>query len=283
MNIRFQLNTYLEDNFSGYKIISKITEGEDSETYLIGDNTKMLILRLNDSKLGFTKDKNAYENFKSDTLLIPQVIRIDSFGDQYICISEYIDGTSYKKLSTADSLIYTDKLFELHLELANTKKGHTFKKSSWKQHLLEAKKVSSWKKLSLTKKFNVNLAKDLFSKIENNLHFIIERQDLVHGDFGYDNVLINKDEKLYLIDWEYSLLGDSLFDIAWLQFWSFEINYLKKYKIFANNHNIDMNNFSERIAVYSYYIALTTLEWYAKSKDTSKYDWIEKIIVKRYI
>ena len=283
MNPYIKVQNYLEKKLPDFKIISRITEGEDSQTFLIENKSKKLILRINDSSFGFKKDKEAYENFKTDTLLIPKIIKIDSFGGQYICISEYIDGNSYKKLETSDRLKLTDKLFELHLALANTKVTRNSRESSWKQHLLETKDVSLWEKLALTKKFNVSLANDLFFKIESNMHFIEEKEDLVHGDFGYDNVLINKNKNLYLIDWEYSRNGDSLFDIAWLQFWSFEINYLEKYEAFARNHKIDLNNFSERINVYSYYIAITTLEWYSRSGNISGYDWIEEIIVQRYI
>ncbi len=283
MTLNKKIKNYLDENFPQFIVTSEITEGEDSETFVIQNKDKRLVLRINSSQKGFLKDQEAYEKFNSNTLRIPKVIKIDSIDNTCICISEYIEGKSFEKFGINRRTKYTPKLFELHLQLSKQKNIETFKKDSWKTHLLKAKNIESWKKLAKTTQFNLDIAKKLFNNIEEKIDFITESENLVHGDFGYDNVIITKDENFYLIDWEYATVGDPLFDIAWMQFWSFDIDYLAMYKTFARENNIDLQSFTERIELCLNYIALTTLKWYAQSGKKSGYKWIEEIIVERYL
>ncbi|MBU1164781.1 aminoglycoside phosphotransferase family protein [Patescibacteria group bacterium] len=280
MNIDPKIIKYLTQIYPGYKLKSQINEGEGSQTYVMDSNGSKQILRINNSNKGFFKDKLAYEKYRTSRLHVPKVISIDPVDDVFICISEYIEGTSYKKLNQNNRLKYLDDLFLLHLELGKVENLDINSNYSWKEFLLDVNKSSSWKMLASTTSFSIELANKLLDLIKNNLSLIPEKQNLVHGDFGYDNVIINQNNDLYLIDWEFSIMGDSLFDIAWLQFWSSGINYLDHYEKFARQKQIDISNFKKRIEVYSYYIALTSLEWYAESKNINRYSWLEDTVIK---
>lgn len=51
---------------------------------------------------------------------------------------------------------------------------------------------------------------------DNAQHVGSDRVGLVHGDFHYNNVLVNDDEALFVIDWSNVRLADPRHDIAWL-------------------------------------------------------------------
>ena len=48
-----------------------------------------------------------------------------------------------------------------------------------------------------------------------------DHRQLIHGDLLYGNVLDSPDDRITaLFDWGNSLVGDPLYDIAWLIFWA---------------------------------------------------------------
>lgn len=53
--------------------------------------------------------------------------------------------------------------------------------------------------------------------LRDNSHRVgCDRVGLVHGDFHYNNVLVNDDEALFVIDWSNVRVADPRHDIAWL-------------------------------------------------------------------
>jgi aminoglycoside phosphotransferase (APT) family kinase protein len=59
-------------------------------------------------------------------------------------------------------------------------------------------------------------------RIESLLGSCPERRDLIHGDLLHRNVLVSPDatEVTAVFSWKCSVLGDFLYDVAWLTFWS---------------------------------------------------------------
>ena len=43
---------------------------------------------------------------------------------------------------------------------------------------------------------------------------------LLHGDYGFDNVLVDQGKISGVLDWANAKYGDFLYDVAWLDFWS---------------------------------------------------------------
>jgi len=59
----------------------------------------------------------------------------------------------------------------------------------------------------------------LMRTVETLLPFCPEERQLVHGDFGFDNVLVAEGRVTGVIDWQNARFGDGLYDVAWLDFW----------------------------------------------------------------
>lgn len=118
--------------------------------------------------------------------------------------------------------------------------------------------------------------KSHFGKLFNLLEFISEEKYLVHGDFGFDNLIVDDGQITGFLDWAESKCGDFLYNIAWLDFWSNDIKYAQEFKEYYAANKINIPYFDERIQCYRLHIGLNglilasylnKLQDYAKIKD----------------
>lgn len=99
---------------------------------------------------------------------------------------------------------------------------------------------------------------------------------LVHGDLGFDNILINERSVAAVIDWEDMGYGDWLFEFARLNFWwpgryGDALDFAKKY-------SLDTSNFAYRLKTYTSHIALTTLNFAVQHQSESTQNWLKDFL-----
>ncbi len=108
------------------------------------------------------------------------------------------------------------------------------------------------------------------------LKFCPEDRYLVHGDYGFGNILSDGTRITAVIDWEASMYGDFLFDVAWLSFWSRKPDLESLYAEHLKSQNREVPHFAERILCYKLYIGLRTLSFFAYSNQKEKYDGLKE-------
>ncbi|MDP9246089.1 MAG: phosphotransferase [Chloroflexota bacterium] len=101
-----------------------------------------------------------------------------------------------------------------------------------------------------------------------------EERYLVHSDLLHFNVLVDGDQVSALLDWGSSLIGDFVYDIAWLEFWKpwypawrhidFAGEALRHYA----STGLAMPHFIERLRCYELCIALSNMVWFASRDET---------------
>lgn len=101
-------------------------------------------------------------------------------------------------------------------------------------------------------------------------------RQLVHGDYGFNNVLADGRKITAVIDWQESKYGDFLFDVAWLSFWDTDIDYAEIFRNHYHDRNIAVPNFCERLLCYQLNIGLGALRAYSNSNHTKPYEWAKK-------
>ena len=107
-----------------------------------------------------------------------------------------------------------------------------------------------------------------------------EERYLLHADCGFDNVLSDGKKITGVIDWENSMYGDHLYDIAWLSFWWPEIGYEPMYLEYSKNKGTDIEHFSERILCYKLCLGLNALIFFAYSDQKDKYEYTKGVLGK---
>ncbi len=146
--------------------------------------------------------------------------------------------------------------------------------NSWQESIesLDNRKIAcNWEHL-FHKTF---LEKKLFSYYELQILRLIpdcpEEKQLVHGDIGFDNVIWDGTRITGILDWAESKIGDPLWDVAWLNFWSDDIDYANKFYHFYKRQNQIPQNYKERLCCYSLHIGLTSLAIAAYKNNYEEY------------
>ncbi len=101
---------------------------------------------------------------------------------------------------------------------------------------------------------------------------------LVHGGFGYDNVLVHEGQVSAVLDWQDARFGDPLLDVAYLDFWPSGFDQVELYESHCKRQGIVHENYSSRIRCYKYYIGLDAMRFLAKTDNRGAYDHVIKIV-----
>ena len=101
---------------------------------------------------------------------------------------------------------------------------------------------------------------------------------LVHGGFGYGNVLVDKGSVTALLDWCDARVGDPVFDIAYMDFWPSGHDLLTAYESSCSAAGLPLPAFADRVLCYKYYDGLDALRFFAKTDNRAAYDSTAEIL-----
>lgn len=269
-----EITKFLFDNYSKkVSAVEFVAKGMFSSAYIFLDGNEEKIIRLNVDKKDFLKDKYA-EKFSCNTFKVPRVLEIGEFNDKYFyAISERCIGETFDKLTLDKKRHLTPKVTNALLAIHNTDitscsgygdvdvrfNGVFY---TWKQSILnkENHKIPyKWMQIFEREFFEVELFDRYKYEMEKLLHYIPEVRYLVHGDFGFDNLIIDGDKIAGVIDWAEAKIGDFIYDIAWLDFWSADIRYSIEMKNMYSEHQMDLSNYKERLNCYILQIGLSSM------------------------
>lgn len=232
------------------------------------------ILRLNKHLSDFDKDRYAWVNYASIKTPVPKILKIGRFDRQlYYCISERCPGVDLNALGEDESRALTPALFDaleaIHRSDVSDQEGWGLTDAkgrgrfeSWEAYLrsfFNQKFDFQWPDLIQSGKMPGNLFDEFHSEFTRLLPFCSPTKSLVHGDFGFDNVISDGKSITGVLDWAESCLGDPLYDVAYLDFWSKKIPYGELWVQDALAKGKQVNNFNERLICYMLHIGLAGL------------------------
>lgn len=170
---------------------TKIEAGYTNQSYKVDDKVFMQEKKYN----GFNHKINYELLSKLD--FVPKLIE----NDQDIISWEWID---------SKEIILDDKLL---IQVAkNLKTLHDSKLEFPKNNL--AARVKNYQKIIREKGLKIPVIDKYFRRINNILAKSLKNRPL-HNDLFTFNFLIDKNDKLYFVDWEYATMGDKHFDLAY--------------------------------------------------------------------
>jgi hygromycin-B 4-O-kinase len=100
---------------------------------------------------------------------------------------------------------------------------------------------------------------------------------LVHGGFGYGNVLVHHHAVAAVLDWQDARYGDPLFDLAYMVFFReapVAAKMLEAYQSQTHGSQLFPENFAARLACYQYYIGLDSMRFAAKTNNPGFYAFV---------
>ncbi len=288
-----QVREFLQNNFDNQvSAVQHIGTGWWSHAYAFTVGQQSFIVRVSIFEEDFQKDAFAYRRFSSPTLPIPKVIQIGRFDDtRYFAITERCAGRIIAAMDEADIYSIIPELFDIAGEIHRidvspfsgwglTDVYGNGRFESWHQYLLslyDQKFTFDLHDLARSTFFELDVYETYLEQMKQLLPYCPSEKYLVHGDYGFDNVVSDGPKITGVLDWADDLLGDFIYDIAYLDFWSVEdIPYGALWQNYAAARGEHVPHFEERMRCYMLYLGLRTLPAAAIKGNRKFYDWTTK-------
>ncbi len=269
--------------------LTLLSGGEWSQAYSFVYDRQKYVLRWGNSDEAFAKDAFA-ATFNSKIMPVPKIIDIGKKLDQYFAISEFASG---KFIDTLDSVELAKTLPAL-LRLFDTLRNIDLTEStgygswgkngmgssqSWREYLLDVKNDRSesithgWYANLLSSPLGTKVFDQLYAQLASLVDQCPEIRELIHSDLLNYNLLVADAKISAVLDWQCSLYGDSLYDVAWFVFYApwypqfAEVQLCQKIIAHFVTTAANTANLSARLFCYQLHIGLGWIAYNAFKKD----------------
>jgi aminoglycoside phosphotransferase (APT) family kinase protein len=243
------------------------------------------------------KEAYVYDHFASSVIPIPRVVHLGRLMDVHFAISEKAPGQNLLQIPRSEYLALIPRQIELldaiHQIPVGDKPGYGIFDGrgvafwpSWRSHLAFVREeepagdfYEGWHALFESSFLERDLFEHLYSQMMQLIGNCPEERYLVHGGYGFGNVLAQDGRITAILDWMDARYGDFLFDAAWLDFWSPEDEWHARFQQHYERMSREVTSYSERILCYQCYIALEALKFNAKAADRASYDYTRQRIL----
>lgn len=269
--------------------ILPLKEGQESQTYWYLYGQQAFVLRINSCLDGFQKDLYAFSHFHSSQIPIPPIVQLGKYDDKnFYCISKKVDGKTYEDSSREVIENLLPQITDLLLAISDTDISHTegygtFDSStgnapfsSWKQYLSYFPNSKNWETIKGKEFVDADLIDAVKKNFFNLIPFCPENRQLIHGDFGSNN-LLTADGRTFsaVIDWDCAAYGDFLYDVATSFFWSPWLLCMERTSAYWEKTFQHLPEFYQRIQCYQLHIGLRELWENIEENDIETTLWLQ--------
>jgi hygromycin-B 4-O-kinase len=258
---------------------------EGNQEYIVSFNPTMLV--------NFEKQAYVEENFASPIIPVPRQVHRGRLGEVYFAITEKAPGQNLLQIPRSEYLGLIPTQIELldaiHQVSLGERPGYGYGVfdgngialwPSWRAHLESVKEegpagdfFENWHALFQTSFLEREVFERLFSEMMQLISYCPEERFLVHGNYGFGNLLAQGGRITAVLDWMNARYGDFLYDIAWLDFWSPKDGWHERFQQYYRSMGREVPFYGERVLCYQSYIALDALKFYAKAGNKAAYEW----------
>ncbi|WP_308639820.1 phosphotransferase family protein [Paenibacillus silvisoli] len=221
----------VEQDFGPITGWEAVAEGEESQAFAIRQGNDDFILRVNRSAEGFRKDDFCSRRFASTDLPIPEIVSIGMIDEDYsYCISRRAIGITLQDMPVKEMPAIAEPVMRALEALAAANVDGTVgygpfdengngRFASWRDFIMNIANPSLYDWDALKAIVDEQRIAPYFQALDSFAPRCPEMRQLVHGDFGSNNVLTDAGRITGVIDWSEAMFGDPLYDVANLFFW----------------------------------------------------------------
>jgi hygromycin-B 4-O-kinase len=278
--------------------VESVADGHVARTFSFKVGGRDYIVQFNSTMLvNFEKKAYVYENFASPHVPIPRVVHLGRLGEVHFAISEKAPGRNLLQLPRADYLALVPAQIEtldaIHQTPVGERPGYGIFDGrgvglwpSWREHLLAISEeeeqgdfYEKWHSLFRDSFLERDLFERIYERMVQLSGYCPEDRCLVHGGYGFGNVLAEDGRITAVLDWMDARYGDFLYDVAWLDFWSPDDGWQGLFQEHYARMGREVPFYRERVSCYHCYISLDALRFNAKARDKTSYDWVRERIL----
>jgi hygromycin-B 4-O-kinase len=282
----------LED-YTGFppREITLMSTGQISSTFqcLVRDETLLVQFNQANMSSGVTKERFFRDRLQSVGVPLREVIQDGTYQGLKYTIAKKSRGNGLTSLPPAEFVSVLPAVYDILLAISSVDMTGTqgyggFNESgfgpdeTWQMYLSKIRDeepgqfFGNWHEMFDTTFLEKDRFEAYYSQMMRHINFIPVPRLLVHGAFGYDNVLIENGKVTAVLDWQDAKFGDPLFDIAYLDFWLSSFNLLESYKTYCAEHGIHYSDYRDRVLASKYYNALSAMLFFAKINNRDAYN-----------
>lgn len=229
-----ELEQFLRRKYRSFDNILHIGDGWHSQAFSFIAGERELVIRFSRHLRDFKKDAHAGAHYRIPGVYIPAVNDIGPYNKELsYCITDFVAGTpsdqvmessgDAQNLQLAQNLL--GPLYAIHDYDISAIPGWGYLDeqghgawNSWPQFLLSvynSKEPVSWQELVGTTCLDGDFFTKMLGEMEQLFPFLPQRKQLLHGDYGFDNVLLDGNGRVTaVLDWAESMAGDALYDLV---------------------------------------------------------------------
>ena len=219
------------------------------------------------------------------------IVRIGRLRDLHVAVAPRMPGKPLDKLPPADQAALRPALLctldAIHAVDVGATTGYGVIGDdgaglcpSWRRYLEmireeepEWEYFGKWHALFETTFLERDVFDRLYERMTRLAAFCPEDRYLVHGNYGFGNLLARDGAITAVLDWLDAAYGDFFFDVARLDFWHIEADFAEIVRDHHREQGVDVPNYHERLRCYQLYDGLNALRFFAKQGDFDAYRW----------
>lgn len=153
--------------------------------------------------------------------------------------------------------------------------------SSWPDYLLNVAQEEEggfygrWHHLFEESFLERPLFEQIYAEMQRLFIYLPKERFLIHGDYGWNNVLAEGGKVTAVLDWANAQYGDFLFDIAYLSA-SAQVDFVAAFQQYYYDHNRVVPYYLERVRCYQCFSTLDGLRFFAKTNNYDGYQWVKR-------
>jgi hygromycin-B 4-O-kinase len=234
------------------------------------------------------------EKLRAAGVPMRDVIGEGAYENLKYTISKKERGTKLACLGPNEFKAILPSVFELFLAFASIDLSETqgygwfdsegnVSETTWQAHLSRIKDeepgyfFGEWHALFTTTFLEQDRFARYYSRMMDLLEGLAIPRALVHGSFSAYTALAERGEITAVRDWQDARIGDTLFDVASIDFWPTGYNLADMFMEFCADRGIRYVDYRRRIAGYKYYQALGSMIYFAKIDNRSAYQAVIEI------
>lgn len=292
-----QVLALLQDHFAQpVEQLAPVNQGLIARTFTFQVGGAGYIIRFHKDNMGAHFHKEAFiaDNFAHPLVPQPEIVKIGRLDDLHYAITVKLPGTTLDKLPPEEyqrslpSVIET--LWAIHQANVSQQPGYgNFNdqgeglSTSWRSYLESIREEEpewdfhgKWHHLFKDSFLERSVFFEIYRCMLRLIDFCPQEGWLVHGGYGYGNLLVHEGRVSGVIDWMDAKYGDFVYDIAWLDFWRHDPATLAQIELYYLTHGMPVPYYRQRLACYKCYMGLDGLRFFAKVNDEPAYRWTKE-------
>ncbi len=259
--------------------LRQLTEGEDSRAFAFDSAAETFVVRVNATAVGFEMDQLIGAALSESAVPVPEVMLLAPLENNgFVCVSRYLPGDTLQALPNGGAFECAHGVAQVLDRLAALDKAILRRlaasplmgaQSSWPDFVAAVAELD-WRHTGDEARASIDRWTEL---VVGSVAKLPQRRGLVHGDFGSNNVLVQRGRVSGVLDWSEARIGDPLYDLANILFWRGWLDCMEQQCRYFEQREYWRLAERETLSCYQLHIGLLTLHEAFADGDVRLIDW----------